>query len=134
MKAPATVPPAKLADGDLLAAFLDPGLPVPPAVATDGRSEAHDAQSTTGTYVVKELCRPEDAYAAMLMERTEQGRRRHKSSKGSTHLTSAEVTGSRLLQAKNATSGKNGKTNSHNQHTEVKLNIGDLSFSSDEDE
>ena len=137
MKAPVTVAPVKLAEGDLLAAFFDPGLPVRPllASASDGSSSQ---QRPAKRVVCKGIRRPEDAYTALLLSRAEAQRKGAKTGAAGSYLTSAELSSARAIAAKNAALSKQsgagagvGAGDKKKPEAVLRLN---LDFSDDEDE
>jgi hypothetical protein len=139
LKTPATVAPAKLVEGDLLAVFTDPGLPVPPPLGPHSQVEKHSTLRDPGA-VCRGICRPEDAYMALLLGHAEAERKARKGGSGSgsggSYLASAELSGARALAAKNAAAskqGQRGKGTGGGAKPEAALRL-NLDFSDDEDE
>ena len=94
-----------------------------------------DDRNHTKRVVYRHIQRPEDAHLIMLLDHVEQERRRHKG--GSANSSSYnQISASRSLAAKNAATRKEGGGGREpgKQQGEAKLNIGDLSFSSDEED
>ena len=126
-KAPATMSPTLLQEGDLIAAFVDPALPVPPQI----RAKVVDVHDVANEPIVrKTLQRPEDAYLVKLISSSELHKRTKKSS---AILSSSEVTGAHTLASKKGRSRRDSDaTPSMRQETALKL--GDLDFSDEEEE
>ena len=135
MKAPVTVAPIKLAEGDLLAAFFDPGLPVRPLLASASDSSSSQ-QRPAKRVVCKGIRRPEDAYTALLLSRAEAQKMGVKAGAAGSYLTSAELSSARAIAAKNAALSKQsgagaGAGDKKKPEAVLRLN---LDFSDDEDE